>query len=131
QGGGRLEALMFGAADYTADLGIPTANVGPHIMHGKVATVVASRAAGLAAPIDTVFFDITDHAGLAADSTEARSLGFQGKAVIHPKQIAPVNATFTPTEAEARTARRIVEGFEEAERNGMGAVQIDGKLVDY
>lgn len=130
-GGGRLDILMFGAADYTADIGIPTANSGPHILHGKIATIVASRAAGLSTPVDTVFFDITDDAGLAADCAEAKALGFQGKAVIHPRQIDPVNAAFTPSDAEVAAARRIVDGFEDAERNGIGAVQIDGKLVDY
>lgn len=129
--GGRLDMVSFGAADYTADLGIPTANTGPHILHGKLATVVASRAAGLAPPIDTVFFDITDDAGLAADCAEAKALGFQGKSVIHPRQIEPVNRAFTPSEGEVAAARRIVDGFEAAERNGIGAVQIDGKLVDY
>ena len=131
EAGGRLDLLMFGAADYTADLGIPTANTGPHLLHAKVATVVASRAAGLSAPIDTVFFDITDEAGFATDCAEARALGFRGKAVIHPRQIEPANRAFTPSAAEVETARRVVDGFEEAERNGIGAVQIDGKLVDY
>lgn len=129
--GGRLEALMFGAADYTADLGIPTSNVGPHIVHGKIATAVASRAAGLEAPIDTVFFDLDDPDGLLADCAEARALGFQGKAVIHPRQIDPVNETFTPSPSEVGAAQRLIETFEKAERNGLGAVQIDGKLVDY
>ena len=131
EAGGRLDLLMFGAADYTADLGIPTANTGPHLLHAKVATVVASRAAGLSAPIDTVFFDITDEAGFATDCAEARALGFRGKAVIHPRQIEPANRAFTPSAADVETARRVVDGFEEAERNGIGAVQIDGKLVDY
>lgn len=131
QAGGRLDALMFGAGDYTADLGIPTANVGPHILNGKIATMVGSRAGGLAPPIDTVFFDLTDDDGFAADCAEARSLGFQGKAVIHPKQIAAVNTAFKPTEVEIRAAQRIIDAFEEAERNGIGAVRIDGKLVDY
>jgi citrate lyase subunit beta/citryl-CoA lyase len=128
---GRLDLLMFGAADYTADLGIPTANTGSHITHGKIATVVASRAGGLAAPVDTVFFDVTDSDGLAADCAEAKALGFQGKAVIHPNQIDPVNSAFTPSESEVAHALSIVGGFEAAERQGLGAVQIGGKLVDY
>ena len=131
QAGGRLQMLMFGAADYCADLGIPTANTGPHLTYGKVATVVASRAAGLAAPIDTVYFDITDKGGFAADCAEAAALGFGGKAVIHPRQIEAANCAFTPSTAEVETARRIVDGFQAAERNGIGAVQIEGKLVDY
>jgi citrate lyase subunit beta / citryl-CoA lyase len=131
EAGGRLDALMFGAADYTADLGIPTSNVGPHIVHAKIATVVASRAAGLAAPVDTVFFDITDADGLAADCRQAKALGFWGKAVIHPNQIECVNSIFTPSEQEVAMAQRVVDVFSEAERSGLGAVQLDGKLIDY
>jgi len=128
---GRLDMLMFGAADYTADLGIPTSNAGPHIVHAKVATVVASRSAGLAAPIDTVFFDVKDQEGLAADCVQAKALGFQGKAVIHPNQIECVNSSFTPSSSEIAAAQRVVNTFCEAERNGIGAVQLDGKLIDY
>ncbi|MCF3932641.1 CoA ester lyase [Acuticoccus sp. M5D2P5] len=131
EAGGRLNALMFGAGDYTADIGIPTANVGPHILHGKIATVIASRAGGLAPPIDTVFFDVTDAEGLAADCAEAKALGYFGKAVIHPNQIETTNAAFTPDEAELAGARRIVDSFREAEARGLGAVTVDGKLVDY
>jgi citrate lyase subunit beta/citryl-CoA lyase len=131
QAAGRLDMLMFGAADYTADLGIPTSNVGPHIVHAKIATVVASRSAGLAAPIDTVFFDVTDHDGLAVDCDQAKALGFQGKAVIHPNQIECVNSSFTPSASEVATAQRIVEIFRDAEQKGIGAVQLDGKLIDY
>jgi citrate lyase subunit beta / citryl-CoA lyase len=127
----RLDLLMFGAGDYTADLGIPTSNLGPHIVHAKIATVVASRAAGLAAPVDTVFFDLTDQEGLVADCAQAKALGFQGKAVIHPNQIACVNNGFTPTSSEIAAAQRVVDPFREAERNGIGAVQLDGKLIDY
>ncbi|WP_226576047.1 HpcH/HpaI aldolase/citrate lyase family protein [Acuticoccus sediminis] len=129
--GGRLEALMFGAADYTADLGIPTSNIGPHITHGKIATVVASRAGGLAAPVDTVFFDVTDAEGLAADCREAKALGFAGKAVIHPNQIDATNAAFTPSPSEVEAARHLVSAFREAEARGLGAVTVNGKLVDY
>ncbi|ORE92182.1 citryl-CoA lyase [Stappia sp. 22II-S9-Z10] len=129
--GGRLQAMMFGAADYTADLGIPTSNVGPHITHGKITTVVASRAGGLAAPIDTVFFDVTDADGFAADCAEAKALGFAGKAVIHPNQIEAANAAFTPTDEEVAAARHVVTAFREAESRGLGAVTVNGKLVDY
>jgi citrate lyase subunit beta/citryl-CoA lyase len=128
---GRLDMLMFGAGDYTADLAIPTSNVGPHIVHAKIATVVASRSAGLAAPVDTVFFDLTDPEGLATDCAQAKALGFQGKAVIHPNQIECVNSSFTPSSSEIAAAQRVLNTFREAERNGIGAVQLDGKLVDY
>ncbi|WGF88052.1 HpcH/HpaI aldolase/citrate lyase family protein [Marinivivus vitaminiproducens] len=131
EAGGRLETLMFGAGDHTADLGIPTANVGPHITHAKIMTVLACRAAGLAAPIDTVFFDVTDREGFAADCEEAKALGFRGKAVIHPVQVDAANAAFTPSEDEVAYAGRVVDVFRDAERSGIGAVQLEGKLIDY
>lgn len=130
-GGGRLDTMMFGAGDYTADLGIATSNVGPHITHGKVVTAVACRAAGLQEPIDTVFFDLQDEEGFAADCRDGYELGFAGKAVIHPRQIEGANAAYTPTPTAVKKARRLLEAFQEAEKNGLGAVQLDGKLVDY
>lgn len=130
-GGGRLETLMFGAGDFTNDLGIPTANVGPHILNGKIQTALACRAAGLRPPIDTVFFDVTDATGFQQDCEQAKGLGYQGKAVIHPNQIAPANAVFAPSAEEIASARRVVESFTQAEAQGVGAIRVDGKLVDY
>jgi citrate lyase subunit beta / citryl-CoA lyase len=131
QAGGRLETLMFGAGDFTNDLGIPTANVGPHILNGKIQTALACRAAGLRPPIDTVFFDVTDAQGFERDCLEAKALGFQGKAVIHPNQVETANRVFAPSAEEVTSARRVVEAFGEAEAKGVGAIRVDGKLVDY
>ncbi len=127
----RLSCLAFGAGDLCGDLGIPTANAGPHIEHGKIRVVWASRAAGLERPIDTVFFDLTDPAGLRADCEHAKALGFQGKAVIHPNQIAVVNELLAPSPAEIALARKIVAAFEAAEAGGVAAIRVEGKLIDY
>lgn len=129
--GGRLETLMFGAGDLTNDIGIPTANVGPHIVNGKLQTALASRSAGLRPPVDTVFFDVTDSDGFASDCRQAKAFGFQGKAVIHPVQIETANTVFSPSREEVEDARQIVKGFEEAEAAGIGAIRVEGKLVDY
>jgi citrate lyase subunit beta/citryl-CoA lyase len=131
EAGGRLETLMFGAGDFTNDIGIPTANVGPHLIHGKIQTVLACRSAGLRPPVDTVYFDVTDPAGFEADCREAKALGFQGKAVIHPSQIETANTVFAPSAAEIAAAQRVFDAFQEAERQGVGAIRVDGKLVDY
>lgn len=129
--GGRLETMMFGAGDFTNDIGIPTANVGEHLVNGKLQTVLACRAAGIRPPVDTVFFDVTDSDGFAADCRQARAFGFQGKAVIHPNQIAEANAAFSPSPEDIAAARLVVDSFKRAEAEGVGAIRVEGKLVDY
>lgn len=93
--------------------------------------MLACRAGGLRPPIDTVYFDVTDPDGFEKDCWQAKALGFQGKAVIHPTQIGPANAVFTPSAEEIDRARRIADGFRDAEAKGIGAIRIDGTLVDY
>lgn len=129
--GGRLSTLMFGAGDYTGDLGIPTSNIGPHLLNGKIQTALACRAAGICAPVDTVFFDVTDTSGFEADCRQAKGLGFQGKAVIHPNQIEMANSVFSPTSDEIAYARLVVDSFAKAEAEGVGAIRVQGKLIDY
>jgi len=87
----RVARLCFGAIDFTLDIGAQWDASGAALLHARSALVIASRVAGVEAPIDTVFPDLKDDAGLAADAQLARRLGFQGKLVIHPRQIAVVN----------------------------------------
>lgn len=129
--GGRLRVMMPGAGDLTQDLGIPTANVGHHVLNAKIQVALASRAGGLQGPVDTAFFDITDDEGYRIDCEQAKSLGFQGKAAIHPRQVAIANAVFSPSPDEIIEAQKIVKAFREAERQGLGAITVDNKLVDY
>lgn len=129
--GDRLDGLMFGAGDFTTDLGIPTANTGPHILNGKIQTALACRANRLPHTIDAVYFDLKDADGYLADCREGKALGFTGKGVIHPGQLGPANDTFAPTPEEIELAARIVASFREAEAKGVGAIQVDGKLIDY
>jgi citrate lyase subunit beta/citryl-CoA lyase len=131
RGAKRVTHLGFGAGDLCGDLGIPTTNEGPHILHGKVQTVWASRAAGIGAPLDTVYFDLQNPAGLEADCRQAKELGFGGKAVIHPSQVEPVNRLLAPGDTEIEQAHRIVQAFRKAEAEGTGAIRVDGKLIDY
>ena len=129
--GGRLSTLMFGAGDFTNDLGIPTSNVGAHLLNGKVQTALACRAAGIRPPVDTVYFDVTDAEGFQADCAQAKGLGFQGKAVIHPNQVNAANTIFSPSRDEIAYAQLVVDSFSQAEARGVGAIQVHGKLVDY
>jgi citrate lyase subunit beta/citryl-CoA lyase len=129
--GGRLLTLMFGAGDFTNDMGIPTTNVGPHILNGKLMAALACRSAGIQPPIDTVYFDVTDAEGFEADCRQAKGLGFQGKAVIHPNQIETANAVFAPNREEIAAAQLVIDSFKKAEAEGVGAIRVEGKLVDY
>jgi citrate lyase subunit beta/citryl-CoA lyase len=124
--------LAFGAADYTADLGIRLTREGRELEYARMRLPIASRAAGLMPPLDTPWMvDLKDIDGLIADAQKARTLGFQGKIVIHPNQIQPCHEVFTPTDAEIASARRIMAAFKAAEREGRAAIQLDGKFIDY
>ena len=75
--------------------------------------------------------DLKDAEALAADAMRARQMGFQGKLCIHPNQIEVVNRVFTPSPEEIDQARTVVQAFEKAESEGQGALQVNGKFVDY
>jgi malyl-CoA/(S)-citramalyl-CoA lyase len=81
-------------------------------------------------PIDGVYGDFKDADGFLAASRRAAVLGFEGKWAIHPTQIAALNEVFSPGEEEVRRAQRIVDAMAQAAREGKGAVQLDGRLVD-
>src|ERR1700677_3582437 len=117
----RLEALLFGAADMSADLGAGTA--WPPLAYARARLVAACALAGVLA-IDSPFFDVKDHEGLTQETSQAVALGFAAKAAIHPNQIATINAALTPRPEEVTQARAIL-----AENiKGVGVVQ--GQMVD-
>ena len=101
------------------------------LAYARARIVIASRAAGIEAPLDTVWVDLADVEGLEASARTALGLGFQGKMCIHPNQIPVVNRVFTPSEAEIAFAGRVVAAFARAEAEGSAAIQLDGKFIDY
>ena len=124
--------ITFGAADYTLDLGISLTREGKELDYPRTRLPIASKAARIGPPLDTPWMvDLKDIDGLVADAQKAKAYGFQGKVVIHPSQIQPCHDVFTPTQAEIDYARKIVEAFEAAERDGKAAIQLDGKFIDY
>jgi len=129
--GTRVKRMAFGAGDYTLDVNMEWTLGESELEHARAEMVVASRAAGLEAPIDTVWVHINDLEGLARSAKRARQLGFQGKMCIYPPQVERVNAAFTPTETEIDFARRVVAAFEKAEREGSSSIQLDGFFIDY
>ncbi len=129
--GTRVKRMAFGAGDYTLDMNMEWTLTESELEHARAEMAVASRAAGLEAPIDTVWVHIKDLDGVASSAKRARQLGFQGKMCIYPPQVERVNAAFTPTETEIAFARRVVAAFEQAEREGSSSIQLDGYFIDY
>lgn len=148
----RLEALVFGVADYAASIQARTTNIGGANPDYAVLTdplddgcrqyhwgdqwhfalarmVVACRANGLRA-IDGPFGDFSDPEGFQAAARRAAALGCEGKWAIHPSQVPLANEIFTPSPKEVERARRILAAMEQAAREGKGAVALDGRLID-
>ena len=127
----RPHRLCFGAGDFTRDIGVEWSREERESFTARSLIVLASRAAGLPAPIDSVFVDLNDPDGLTASTREGKQLGFRGKMVIHPSQVPIVNAVFTPTADEVAWAGRVIEALAAAEHEGLGAFVVDGRMVDY
>ncbi len=148
----RMEAMVFGVADYAASVRARTTNIGGANPDYGVLTdtdengvrgyhwgdqwhfgisrmVAACRAYGLR-PIDGPFGDFNDPEGFRAAARRAAALGCEGKWAIHPSQVALCNEIFTPTEKEVSLAYRIIESMQQAAKEGKGAVSLDGRLID-
>jgi citrate lyase subunit beta/citryl-CoA lyase len=133
----RLEAMHFGVADYAASMRARTVSIGglnPDYpgdqWHASLTRmIVACRAYGLR-PIDGPFGDFKDAEGFLAAARRGAALGIEGKWAIHPSQIDLANQVFTPPDAEVTRARRILEALDQAAREGRGAAQLDGKMID-
>jgi len=127
----RVRRLNFGAGDFSLDTRMTWTPNHPGLLWARASIVIASRAAGLAAPIDTVFADLGNDDGLLAETTLARELGFAGKACIHPRQVTIVHSVFTPTADEIADAHAIVSAFAEAEAQGIASMRVGDRFVDY
>jgi len=149
----RNESLHFGVADYAASTKARTTVIGgPNPLYGVLTDksedddhrdyhwgdmwhyavarmVVAARANGLR-PIDGPFGDFKDPDGFRAQANRSAVLGCEGKWAIHPSQIALANEVNSPSDAEVTKAKRILEAMEKAKKEGLGAVQLDGRLID-
>lgn len=119
--------LAFGNLDFQADLGLACDADEAELVPVRLALLLASRRAGLPAPIDGVTADWRDAQRLAADTARARRGGFGAKLCIHPDQVAPVQAALGPSDGELAWARRVIEAVRSA---GGGVVSLDGRMVD-
>lgn len=122
-------AMAIGLEDYTADLGVQRTIEGKESFFARSMVVNAARAAGIQ-PIDSVFSDIDDMETLAERVRESKSLGFAGMGCIHPRQIAVINENFLPDAGEIERARKITLAYEKAEKEGLGVVAADSKMID-
>ena len=129
--GTRVRRVAFGAGDFTLDVNMVWSRGEAELTPARAAIVTASRAAGIEAPLDTVWVELTDPEGLEASARTALGLGFQGKMCIHPDQISIVNRVFTPSDEEVAFAERVAAAFAKAEKEGSAAIQLDGKFIDY
>lgn len=129
----RLVALALGAEDLSRDLGVPrpVGEPGAHdaLSFARATLVYTARAYRLLA-VDTPYPHVRDDAGLIREANLARALGMNGKYAIHPAQIEPLNRVFSPSPEEVAEARRIIAAYEAAAARGLGAVSVDGRMVD-
>lgn len=124
-----IVALTIGLEDYTADIGAERTKEGRESFWARCQVLNAAKAAGVQA-IDTVFSDVGDMDGLYESVLEAKSLGFDGKGCIHPRQIDVVHEAFAPKPSEVEKACKIVKAFDEAQSKGLGVVSLGRKMID-
>jgi citrate lyase subunit beta / citryl-CoA lyase len=127
----RLDALILGYADLAVSLGRSSAGAASLDLWLAIqdSVLVAARAAGIRA-IDGPFLAIDDADGLRASAQRAAALGFDGKWAIHPAQIDPIAAAFTPSDDEVAHAHAVLDALSSAEASGDGAVSLDGQMID-
>lgn len=118
--------------DLQTDLGCSWSIEGTELLYARSKVLLDTRAAGKAWPLDGVFSDLEDEAGLVTDSQLSARLGYVGRTVIHPKQIAPVRRAYAVPEGDVAYYKRVVSEFEAVEKKGTAAaITVDGRLVDY
>jgi len=131
----RVAAVCIGSArdgDLQTDLGCAWSIEGTELIYARQKVLLDTRAAGShLLPLDGVFGDLADEAGLIADTRLSARLGYVGRTVIHPKQIAPVRAAYAVAAEDVAAYEKMVAAFEAAEKSGVAAIAVDGKLVDY
>ena len=124
-----MNGLLFGAADFTRETGGRLPATGKNCYYPLMRILLAARIAGIDA-LDTPYFDLNDSEGLKRHAEQAKNMGYDGKALIHPSQVEIVNSLFTPTHEEIHFARKVIAAFQSAREAGKGAVQLDGKVIE-
>lgn len=125
----RMMGIALGAEDYCANLKAQRTPGGDELRLARETIVVAARAAGIDA-LDTVYSNLNDMETFRAEVEFIKTLGFDGKSIINPRQIEVVNEVFAPKEKEITKARAIIAAIKEAEAKGSGVISLNGKMVD-
>ncbi len=127
----RVKRVAFGAADYGHELGLAPTLDEAELADARARIVLASRAAGMEAPIDSPWFHFKETEAFQRALERSRRGGFQGRLCVHPDQLGPVNRAYLPSDEELARAERIVAAFKAAEARGAAAIQLDGQMIDY
>lgn len=125
----RVAAVGLGGEDLTADIGAKRTKEGKELEYISSKIILACAANKIQA-IDTVFADVNDSEGLYNATIKAIEMGFQGKSIIHPSQVEVVHRAFTPTLEEIEKAEKIVKAYKESTKKGLGAISVDGRMID-
>jgi citrate lyase subunit beta/citryl-CoA lyase len=129
QPGARLACFVLGTNDLVKETRADLSASRRPALYWLSASITAARAYGLDV-LDGVYNDFKDADGFARECAHARALGFDGKTLIHPDQVAPANAAFAPREAEVAWARKIIAAFQQPENTGKGVITVDGRMVE-
>lgn len=125
----RMTAIALGAEDFIANIKTQRTKTGVELYYARSEILMAARDAEIQC-FDTVFSDVNDMEGFANEVTLIRDMGFDGKSVVHPKQIKVVNELFTPTEKQIKHAVKVLKSFDDATKNNKGVIAVDGKMID-
>jgi citrate lyase subunit beta/citryl-CoA lyase len=128
----RIAGLMFGAEDFTRELNLPIRREGEAVdmIYARSHIATAAAAAHVQA-VDAVWVDLKDIEGMKRFAKQGRRLGMSGASLIHPSQIEPANAAFTPSDEDIAYAQAVMNAFEDARARGLGAIAFRGQMLDY
>lgn len=125
----RLIGIAIGAEDFVTNMKTKRSPEGIELLYARSQILIAARAAGICA-LDTVYSDVNNEEGFRKEVKLIKQLGFDGKSIINPRQIAPVHEIYAPTEKEIEHSKRVIRAIKEAEEKGLGVVSLKGKMVD-
>lgn len=126
-----IEKIAFGVVDFCVDVNISFQSNNPLLSHSRIELVLASRANGMAAPIDSVYASFKDNEGFVNELDYAKKLGISSKLCIHPTQAELVNNYFSVNDKEYKWAKEVKSIFESAESRGVAAVSVNEEMIDY
>ena len=125
----RLIGIALGAEDYVTDLKTTRSDDGTELFFARGMILNAARSAGIDA-LDTVYSDVNNEEGFIREATLIKKMGFSGKSIINPRQIAPLHEIFMPREKDLKKARAVMEAIREANERGSGVASLNGKMID-